>query len=382
MKRISTLICLVSEQRMQNLIPLFQRTLHYDRVVLVASAEGDGINPRFMRIAQDLKAALHNRVQWQVWHRPVDPMDPAQTLAVCKDIIFTFGGLGSVTINFTGGTKPMSIGAYQAGLNAGCEILYVDTQKEQIFRYQNGIPCAEPFQLDRITVAQVLTAHGKPINQNWTSTKQPSFVERKITEEIYRTRLQSLPQIILMQKQLRPIPFDSSQEKTIAEESVRKFGELIDLFEQFGELRREGSWIKVSQRMARYFEGNWLEQYVGYALEKDGRFDDVAGNLQLAGIENELDVACTLNGKLAIVECKSGKIEGGEGSSIINRLRALKDSIAGTFGKTILVTCYETNRLSQKFLDRAGEYVSRVVGLGDLAEVERVIYEEVSQKKR
>lgn len=75
-------------------------------------------------------------------------------------------------------------------------------------------------------------------------------------------------------------------------------------------------------------------------------------------------------------------MEGGEGAIVMNRLRALKDSIAGTFGRTILVTCYDTSRLSNRFLDRAREYVSHVVGLADLDKVECVIYDEIVTKRR
>lgn len=382
MTNLSTLVSLVSEQRMQNVIPLFHRTLHYDQVVLVASSDNGGTNPRFAKIAKDLESALRERAHWVLWDRSVDPMEPSQTLDVCLDIIRAFGGSEATAINFTGGTKPMSIGAYQAGLNSGCEMLYVDTQKEQIFRYRQGIPRAESFDLERITLAQILAAHGKPVNENWTMTKQPSAVERKITEEIFARRSYMLQQAIVMQGLLRPIVFDINQQKHINNDALLNSRELVELLQIYGEAQRDDPWLKISNRMCRYFDGNWLEQYVTLALEKDGRFDDVAGNVQLAGVENELDVACTLNGKLAIVECKSGKMEGGEGAIVMNRLRALKDSIAGTFGRTILVTCYDTSRLSNRFLDRAREYVSHVVGLADLDKVECVIYDEIVTKRR
>ena len=377
-----TLLCLVSEQRMQNVIPLFHSSFRFDQLILVASGDPNRINPRFARIAEDLENALHDRVRCVMWTIPVDPMVPEETEAACRQILAESGGPEHVVVNFTGGTKPMSIGAYLAGLSAGCEMIYVDTQKEQIFRYQQGSLYAEPFQLSIITVGQVLALHGKPINAYWTQTKQPTEAERAFTRAIFAARQRALPHVLHLQNVLRLSPRNAAQERVVEVDLLEGSGELIALLEQSEDVRREGEKLIIGHRTSQYLDGGWLEQYVAYALREDGRFADVAGNLQLAGVDNELDVACTLNGKLAIVECKSGKMKGGEATEMVNRLRALKDSIAGTFGKTFLVTCHDTSRLSGQFLTRASEYVSKVIGFEHLANVEQVIYEEVALKQR
>ena len=378
----STLLCLVSEQRMQNVIPLFHANFQFSRVILVASGENSRVNPRFARIAEDLAGAVRERAHCILWDAPVDPMVPNQTEAICREVIERYGGAKQVTINFTGGTKPMSIGAYQAGLATGCEMIYIDTQKEQIFCYHNGSLHLEPFQLSSISVSQILALHGKPINPHWTLTKQPNEMERQITQTVFLSRANLLPQLLNLQNVLRVVPRNADQEKNLPVEQTDGFGGLMSLLEQAGAVRRDASTFVIGHRTCQYLDGGWLEQYVAHALSVDGRFADVAGNLQLAGVENELDVACTLNGKLAIIECKSGKIEGGQGTQMVNRLRALKDSLAGTFGKTFLVTCYETTRLSRRFLERAREYVSKVIGFEDLTAVEQIIYDEIAGKQR
>lgn len=382
MNNASTLLCLVSEQRMQNVIPIFHKHFRFDQIIFVASGEKGQINPRFARIAEDLETALRRHIRCVLWTTPVNPMLPEQTAAVGREVIAQSGGPANIILNFTGGTKPMSIGLYQAGLATGCELIYVDTQKEQIFRYQNGSLRAEPFQLSTITVGQVLALHGKPINAHWTMTKQPSGQERQLTTEIFHSRAQILPQIIRLQNVMRLVPRNAAQEKIIPVKILEEFDVFLPLFEQAGAIRLDGETYVVSHQISQYLDGGWLEQYVAFALQADGRFADVAGNLQLAGVENELDVACTLNGKLAIIECKSGKIDGGEGTKMVNRLRALKESLAGTFGKTFLVTCHDTTRMSRRFLDRANEYVSKVIGVENLAAVEHIIYDEIVRKSR
>jgi hypothetical protein len=387
----STLLSLVSEQRMQNIIPLFQRGLRFDQVILLASArQGDTagveVNPRFARIAGDLAAALDGRAGVTLWPRAVDPMLPDSTASACAEIATQLGGAATqlggsaaVTINFTGGTKPMSIGAYQAGLASGAPMLYVDTQQEQILHFAGGAARAEPFALEPIRVAQMLAAHGKPINPSWTHSKQPSAAEEEITRELFARRPGSIGPVLAAQTLLRAQPADADHEKFLPAAGADW---LADALVASGLARPEGAGLRVCMTGLRYLDGGWLEQYVLLVLQRDGRFADVAGNVQLSGIENELDAACTFNGKLGIVECKSGKIEGGVGSATTNRLRALKESLAGTFGKTILVACTPNADMPRRFLDRAREYVSCVAGLEDLGRVEGLIYDAIAARSR
>jgi hypothetical protein len=69
-------------------------------------------------------------------------------------------------------------------------------------------------------------------------------------------------------------------------------------------------------------------------LYRSGHFDDVRCNVQLKGAPGELDVVLTRNAALAICEAKFGA----RLSITMSRLRALKDTLAGVYGRIFYVT--------------------------------------------
>jgi len=378
----ATLLCLLSDQRMQNVIPLFQHGMHFERVVLLASKEGDKISPRFKNIAIEMSLALKSYARWGLHEAPVDPMLPDDARLKCLDIIEKSGGAAAVTINFTGGTKPMSIGAYQAGLECGAPMLYVDTQAERIYRYTGGSPAIDDFNLKPIPVETLLQAHGREINQKATATKQLSPEELRLSEAIYAHRAGSLPQIVRLSAAGRVAS------KNIDGEWIVPVSAWSGCEWQLADLERSrmaknlGETVLLASPAYQFLHGRWLEAYVYQALIKSGRFGDVRSQLRLTGLDNELDAACTINGKLGVVECKTGSLASKEGQSTLNRLRALRDSLGGLFAKPFLVMTQPPESLSAQFVQRASEYRACLVGIGDLGTIDQVIFDEMCKKRR
>ncbi len=372
------LICLLSDQRMQNVIPLFQRGLHYDRIILIASGDNGKIIPRYFDIYNDICKALSKSRDWILLKGPVDPMDPQSTCNLCRQTIEAGAG-NDFTINFTGGTKPMSIGAYLAGIQAKVPLLYVDTQKEQIFRYGPEGASIMPFDLERITVRQVLELHHRVIDEKRTASHELRSNELLLEKEIYSHRPDSFRSMLFLHSLLRGAVSSLDREQGIPYKTARIAPWLLEALERIGWLRRQEDTIWFHAKAVEQINGLWLERYVYTALQNHGHFMDVSANIQIAEIENEIDVSCTLNGKLAIIECKSG---GMNGQATLNRLRALKDSMAGTFGKSFLVTCRNQKNLGRVFLNRAHEYVSRIIGLEELERVEEIVYQDMARRQR
>ena len=376
-----TLLCLVSDQRMQNIIPLFQKGLSLKQIVLIASSSAKGkINPRYQVIADHLRTALGGQAACSLWEEPVDPVNFAEVKRVCLNAVDHFGGARNVIINITGGTKPMSIGAYQAGFESETAMIYLDTQTECLYHFCGSEQQVEPFDLAPITVRLVLAAHGKQVDEHWTETKQPLPFERQISEEAYGRRPGSLSEINQLQLDLRILPTETKNKALPSSSNLPDW--ILKILFECEQCHEEDGQIIFSNKAWEYLNGGWLEQYVILALSKDRRFDDVAGNLQIDNIENELDAACTLSGKLAVVECKSGKVKGKEGTAMLNRLRTLKESLGGTFARSVLVVSQPAEQLTPAFKERAGEYVSRIIGAESLGRIEQVIYEELAQKGR
>lgn len=61
----------------------------------------------------------------------------------------------------------------------------------------------------------------------------------------------------------------------------------------------------------KFLEGGWLEVYAHDLLARSGLVDDCRRNVKVRneqGVENELDVVATKNGKIALLSCKTGNM--------------------------------------------------------------------------
>jgi hypothetical protein len=378
----TTLLCLLSDQRMQNVIPLFQRGLSFQRVVMLASAQNGDINPRFAQVAKEMQSALEDRAEWVLYPQAVDPMSPEATRLACQEIISSYGGLTAVTVNFTGGTKPMSIGAFQAGQEAGATLLYVDTQTEKIYRYAEDQSVAEPFNLKPLSVIQLLQVHGRKIDENHTASLQLSPGEIHVGQLILERRPQSFLAPLFLREWLRQAPKVTDGLRHLDVEVIRTIPWFIEALEETGFLERQGDNLLAGSPAVSFIDGGWLEAYVYLALQNSGRFANVAARQKLSGAENELDVACTLNGKLGIIECKGGNLKGPLGQSALNRLRALRDSLGGIFARAFLVTAQSRDDFTNVFRQRAKEYSLQVIGMEDLENVEVRVAEALGSRRR
>ena len=367
---------------MQNVIPLFQRGLDFKRVVMVASAEGGRINPRFERVAADLQSALSEKAEWILHSEPVDPMSPDEMKAVCGKLLHEYGGPDQVAVNFTGGTKPMSIGAFQAGEQVVALLMYVDTQTARIFFYNGGRTDAVPFDLEDIGVVQILQAHGKWIDERHTAGLRFTPEELQLGELIREKRPQSFMDCIALRESLLKMTKTEDGYFHFSKKPEQISPWLADALGSAGLLQQAGKQLLAENSLFGFMDGNWLEAYVYQALEQSGSFADVAARLKIAGVENELDVACMLDGRLGIIECKGGSLKGQTGQAALNRLRALRGSLGGLFAQNFLVTAQSVGDLSPVFQRRADEYVSRVIGLDDLARVEMVIASALGSRRR
>jgi hypothetical protein len=106
------LVCLISRQTMQNLLPILQA--QPQRVAFITTKEED-------ESRLQLEAVLRGH---QITAEPplyVDAYAPNSTLEACRQIIARHGA-NQLTANITGGTKVMSIAAFQAFRPLTCPV--------------------------------------------------------------------------------------------------------------------------------------------------------------------------------------------------------------------------------------------------------------------
>jgi CRISPR/Cas system-associated exonuclease Cas4 (RecB family) len=126
----------------------------------------------------------------------------------------------------------------------------------------------------------------------------------------------------------------------------------------------------------RFFCGAWLEAFIYQSLKNYGKFDFVRGRVSIEQEEtdNELDVVCVYQGKLGIVEAKTGVLMGKKASLkrqlVTSRLTYLKTFSTGAFGKTIFVTDRKRKpvnlELSSQFINRVKNSIDCLICFEDL----------------
>ncbi|MBN1875843.1 MAG: DUF1887 family protein [Anaerolineae bacterium] len=341
-KTTHTMIALVSGQRMQNIIPIFQKGAQYEQVWLIRSTDADTPNSYFALAQQHTIEALTHISSVASVDPAVNAYGIADTQAVVSDIIQK--SPGEVIVNFTGGTKCMSIGAYLAAQGAQIRTLYVDTASEELvwFRPDGSIQRKEPFDLaDRMTVATYLKAYGKNVDEAATKKHHPGLEAIEAARALrayWPSYVNIFHRLGTAISQKKPLPDIKTSDAT-------------NILEHYGLLKTDesGQW-QASDKGRQFLTGGWLECFVYVNLLDSNEFDDVQLGLRLAGVENEFDVAATRKGQLAVIECKSGD-PGGQNT--LNKLQAIRSSV-GTFTRIFMVS--SQSKVPKSFEKRACEY--------------------------
>ena len=382
MTTIQTMVALVSDQRMQNLLPLYQSGMTPQKLILVVSALQAEPNPAYLRIARHLKEAIEADssfalpLQVEIATKSVPPFEVTVAQAVLETILTRYDP-NTTMLNLTGGTKPMSIAAYAAAQNQGVAALYVDSAGKQFFSLPTtGASRAIRFNLHPISIKTALQAHGWHIDEKKTKAQQPTAqeiafvralrgrfagIKRAIPKLSYRLRRATFPVRL-------PIQAFVLLDKWLADALQQS-----NLFQQIN-----GEFIIHQKGWNFLKKGKWLEIYTYVALLDSGRFDDVLANVYVAGAENELDTICIKDGKLILVECKAGiglakQRQSGDHMAILNKIEVLREQLGGLFAQTFVVSPLEQRKIAPAFSSRAERLRVNVIASGKLGQIDHYI---------
>lgn len=345
MNPIITHLCLVSAQPVPNLTPLLDPASAPERVILLVSED---MQPRAGWLEQVLRPRGLRVSRWpidQPWDiegiqtRVLELLEQEQGAVQAK----------SLALNATGGTKPMSIAAYEAFRAYDLPIFYVHPEQDRlIWMHPNTEPSLE--LADRIRLEPFLLAHGaKSIGE--LRRTSPLAGQRHIATEI-------IANIDHFSKSIATLNWLAAG----AERSLRSckidhdrgaLAQLIDLFEEGGLLHREQGALRFPDEAARFFvNGGWIEGYV-FDLLRDLRsqgapIQDMACGVNVErqqrgrAVPNELDLALLRDNRLHIIECKTKRFRGnGEdspGAEALYKLDSLRDLMGGLQARAMLVS--------------------------------------------
>jgi hypothetical protein len=362
---MNAMIALVSEQRMQNVIPIFQAGARYEQFWLVRSTDADQPGSRFAKAWKDTSGTLGSEVNVHSAEPSVGAYGIAETRGIVLTLIREVAS-SEVVVNFTGGTKCMSIGAYLAAQSTNVMALYVDTANEKlVWFHPDGRIEEVDFDLaGRLTVSVYLKANGKQTDDE--RTRQHGLPESAFAAA--RALVTLWPQCA---ETLELFGSTISQSRdSVAHSAVD--GGVANVLAQYSLIQSAKDVWQIDRTGRAFLTGKWLDAMVYVLFESSGLFDDVKPELRLQGVENELDVLATRKGQLAIVECKSGDLGG---QTTLNKLQAIRTGF-GTFARPFFVTSRKAKQVDKAFRERAKEYgVREIITAETLTQLATIVKE-------
>lgn len=362
-----THLLLVSAQPVPNLTPLLDEAVKPRRVILLVS-------PDMRQRAAWLEAIIKTKgIKTERWTIS-DAWDIEHIRDRVLELISTHQN-DAIALNATGGTKPMSIAAYEVFRAFDKPIFYVHPEHDRlIWMHPQGQPAHD--LADRVKLKEFLQSYGATVTAQGDKQGVPADF-RGLTQTLcanapsWAAPLSTLNYYAAKAEGGLTAIIDSKHQ------GYRELFELIDLFADSQLLTRDGNRLRFNNEEARFYvNGGWLEQHVyGLCLnlKKVHGIQDIARGLEVERryrnppIKNELDIAFLKNNRLHLIECKthSGKSgDGGKNADALYKLDSLKDLIGGLQAKAMLVSF---TRLNDSDRQRAQDLNLKVCDHQDLA---------------
>lgn len=372
---MKVMLCLLSDQVVPNLLSVH----HFapDRLVLVQTPD-----MRHKRIACNLLAALRKgNLDYDGRTDIVDLAGEDNLEAIRACLADAFGRFPSAQwiANVTGGTKPMSLGAYEFFKAIGARLIYVNASRPSEFLGLDGRPLETGTH--SLSIAEFLAAYGF----------ESSKAEAKLAEaESRAAALWPVARVIAehaADKNLVQVS-EQPQRRELRNKGIQlregHCDHLPDIVRsalaEHLHLDRRGTGLhgKVNKYGGRFLTGEWLEIFFWNLLH---RHADALGiqwvrlgveARKAGGAPTEFDVAFMRQQSLCAIECKSGTQEHLDDpvapldklEARIQQFRALRvKSWLATTTKKIL---NESGGLLPHFQDRARIYDCRVIALPDI----------------
>ncbi|MBI4328161.1 MAG: DUF1887 family protein [Chloroflexi bacterium] len=302
------LLHLVSEQTMQNLLPLL--ALKPKTVVQVRSKED-----RFHQAAENLKRAIvllqttppYRDLNPEFFEIVIDEASPSADRS-CRKVGESLSLWPGAVVNLTGGTKQMAIGAYLAADYQREPVLYCDTQSRRFLSLNERCPLPPLPAVDKIaatlTVEAVLAAHSvSPEKLRSVKPTEPQLAFARGMHAVHQQNGELVGRFACrVREQLQP------RGRTIAKSMVDRIlaeglpgpdndteHACLKLAAEAGWLmERDGRWfyrltghslraedrLRVALQINKALLGGWFELHVFEAMQASGRFGDLRTEVQ------------------------------------------------------------------------------------------------------
>lgn len=352
---ITTHLILVSVQAVPNITPVLDDSFKPKHVVMLVSADMD-IRADWLESVykkRGIKCSRHYiKDAWDIEHIRERVLS-----------LLTKYDEGSLALNATGGTKPMSIAAYEVFRDLYQPVFYIHPELDRVVWLYPSKQIGQDLA-NRIKLPEFFKAYGATITDQGDTSGVPA-VYRELTEEIinriayYSKALGSIN--YLAQQATRDLSVDLNAQQR----NDRFLADLIDLFSDNHLVRLEKNKLIFVNESARfYINGGWFEQHVyGICLniKKQSGIQDIGRSVQVDRlhqnnpVRNEIDVTFLKDNRLYIIECKTKRYNAydqGSGADTLYKLDTLKDLLGGLQAKAMLISFTELGEYDKQ---RAGD---------------------------
>lgn len=371
---MNVLLCLLSDQHIPNLLSV----RHYapDQLVLLQTPQmhNRGVADHFLAALSRGGCDYASRCHVQ---RSPATVDLTQIRAALQAAYGRFPSAAWIA-NVTGGTKPMSIAAYEFFKAVGGKIVYTDlSQPNTILDLATGV--AEPFG-HRPSVEEFVTGYGFRLQK---PAAELQAAKDRATQPLWRD---TAVRLAAHASGHDVVEIDDSQWDTFR----KKGGELpADKF-LFPDADLHSGWLgsaasrKLDKYEGEFLTGGWLEVFFynlfsrhadALAIWDVALGQNFSRDVGPGQVPNDIDVSFMHNHGLATVECKSGTQEHdlSRGMDTLYKVEAVARQLRALRVRSFLVTT------GQNVLDKAGKLRSGLESRAELYNCTILLREQISE---
>jgi len=275
---------------------------------------------------------------------------------IIKDNIFN-----ETILNFTNGTKIMSVAGFETFKENNLLSVYIDSERMFLIKLRGDILEKEPFSVN-LSLKEYFSLYGNNFNVEQKILSDEEKSEKKrfiefIAEYYNRLSPAFIKLASLNEKEQKS--FSKSKEE-ICKKGISISSSANSIVvniknNKIPEISFEFKGDKMNS--IGFITGKWYEEYIFNTFLKENIFSDLLSNLDVKYQDvlnndfskNEIDIAGIRNNTLYIFEIKSGNVN----QDHLNKLRTLKDYLGGRYSKPILISYFPQKT---EITERAKEY--------------------------
>lgn len=393
---MTIMACLVSQQHVPNLLAI--QAVKPDRLVLLVTP---GMKKR-EKDAHLLKALAAGGRDYSAEHEIVDVVDENSIATVSRALEQSLEKHpdDEWIVNLTGGTKPMSIGAYVFSRDRKLKTLYIaESDQHHAIDLLGGAPTDLDHQ---VSTAEFLAGYGFDLLNSHTLEKNENSVRKWVDIAAMLTANHddgSLREMLGRLHSLQEKKVKTSRKAWEREGLTLSDRDGISLRDSSlraaiaGEFNLEESGARLTGHLdkhaAEFLTGKWLEVFVWSLLlpfEDRGIWDlhlGVNAGRKGSGESNDFDVSFMQDQSLCIVECKTGGQDHDPGANTtLYKIEAVKAGLMAIRMKTYLATTSPnvvkqgTGRIKESVANRCKLYNCTIVHGEPLREMAKLFLNE------